>query len=223
LAIYGSLSDLPAPEILNLLASRTGVLRVEAAGPARWRRYELHLDRDYLTSLLVDDRALNDVMLVRDAFRTLVDLQEGAFTFENGSVPQAAAVMRLPVKQLVLSTATAIDELAQYRSRFPHPEIVFQLEEPVTEHLPGDLEMFYVRAEPHLLGGCSAAHLAEVMQLSVEEVQLQFYKLRSAGRLVPVRSYAREAREAARSGHGRRPPLLARLRESLVRLGRGQR
>jgi len=223
LAIYGSLSDLPAPEILTMLANRTGVLRVEAAVPSRWRRYELHLDRDFLTALYVDERALNDVMLVRDAFRTLVDLQEGSFAFENAAASQLGAAMRLPVKQLVLSTATAIDELAQYRSRFPHPDIVFQLRQPVAEHLPGDLELFYLRAEAHLMRGCSAAELAGILYLSVEEVQLQFYKLRAAGRLVPVRSYAREAREAAWTAPSRRPHLLARLRESLARLGRGQR
>ncbi len=210
-----------------MLASRSGLLRLEATGLTPKRDYELHLDRDYLVGLLVDSREVTDVMLVRDAFRSLLDLHQGTFAFENRPSAELRSSVRLPVKQLVLSTATAIDELAEYRNRFSHPDIVFQLKAPIIEHLPGELELFYLRAEEHLLRGCSASELSERLQLSVEEVQLQFYKLRTAGSLVPVRSYVRDARAAssqpAKAAERSRLPLLSRLRNSLARLGRGQR
>ena len=210
-----------------MLASRSGLLKIDVTGNTPRRSYVLHLNHDTLVGLFIDSREITDVMLVRDAFRTLLDVDQGSFAFENRPDSELGRSVRLPVKQLVLSTATAIDELAEYRNRFSHPDIVFQLKAPLSEFLPDGLELFYQRAEKHLLRGCSASELSERLQLSVEEVQLQLYKLRSAGSLVPVRSYSRDPRSSgvqqSKSKDRGRLPLLARLRNSLARLGKGSR
>lgn len=226
MAIYGSLSDLPAPEILNMLARRTGHLKVTTEPqPGRAARYDLHLDRDHLMGLFLDSRELTDTMLVRDAFRKLLEIEIGTFEFESVEPDLLNRSLRLPIKQLILSTATIIDELENYRSRFPHPDIVFHVTGPIHEHLPGDLELFWIRAEEHLQRGISANALSEALNLSVEEVQLHFYKLRSVGRLVPRRSYA-QARPQHRPSvllERERPHLLRRLLGSLARIGRNSR
>lgn len=208
-----------------MLARRSGILEISTdPRSTRARDYQLHLDRDNLLALFVDRRELTDTMLIRDAFRSLLDLEHGTFEFESVPDSQLRSSVKLPVKQLVLSTATIIDELANYRSRFPHPDIVFQVVTPVTEHLPGDLELFFIRAETQLRRGISASELAETLNLSVEEVQLHFYKLRSAGRLVPRRSYARQTQTAHRQQRtSERPRLLSRLLRSLSRIGRNHR
>ena len=226
MAIYGSLSDLPAPEILGMLARRTGHLKmVTEPRSGRAARYDLHLDADNLVGLFLDSREVTDLMLVRDAFRKLLELEEGKFEFESVETHLLSRSLRLPIKQLLLSTATIIDELENYRSRFPHPDIVFQMTGPVHEHLPGDLELFFIRAEDHLNRGVSANDLSAALNLSVEEVQLHFYKLRNAGRLVPRRSYAQVSPQHRPPvlPERERPHLLRRLLGSLARIGRNSR
>lgn len=228
MAIYGSISDLPAPEILNMLSRRTGLLRLTAgSGARRGSRYGLYLDQDELVAMFMDTREITDTMIIRDMFRGLLDLSEGSFEFESLPEENMQRSVRLSVKQLVLSTATIIDELDNYRSRFPHPDIVFQVTSDIYEHLPGDLELFWMRAEPHLRRGISANKLADELNLSIDEVQLNFYKLRSAGHLMPVRSYTRTrqpaASDTAPGPNQNRPNLIKRLMFSLSRIGRNSR
>lgn len=224
MAIYGSLGDLPLPDILNMLARRSGLLQLtEGSGRQRGTSYHLYLNQGRLHGLFIDGGELTDAMLVTDVFRTLLDLEDGSFKF---TILQEAALrgqLALPIKQLILSSATIIDELNAYRARFPHPTIVFEAAAPVLEHLPGDLDLFWARAEPHLLQGTSAERLARELTLSVEQVQLHFYKLRTAGAIAPRRSYthSHSLRQTPADADGRtRPHLLRRLLRSLSAFGR---
>jgi len=223
LAIYGNLGDLPLPDILNMLARRSGLLEVaEGDGRRNDASYRLYLDRDRLRGLFVNGREFSDPFLVADAFRVLLNLEPGTFEFTILEESELQGTLALPVKQLILSSATVIDELNAYRARFPHPTIIFQSDVPVLEHLPGDLELFWMRAEPHLKTGMSAEELARELQLSVEQVQLHLYKLRTAGTIVPRRSYSPESGQQT-AGAGARPHLLRRLLRSLSLFGRNAR
>lgn len=221
MAIYGSLGDLPAPEILNMLARRTGVLRLETGTERRQRTtYDLHLRENHLIGLFVGGRETTDPMLVTDVFRSLLDLTEGNFEFNTRTADELRGSVRLPLTQLILSSATVIDELGAYRARFSHPTIIFQMVAPVEEHLPGDLELFWFRAEHHLRTGISAEALAAELSLSVEQVQLHFYKLRAAGTIAPWRSHLQKQQESQAQ---EKRPLLQRLLRSLRKFARSPR
>lgn len=187
MAIFGALNELPIPEILTMLGRRSGKLKL-------WNlenkhRYELHMHEAKLKALYIDQQAVNDIMFVRESMIELIDAEQGSFEFERHPPDALTQHLDIPVEQLLLSTATAIDEMKAYRQRFADQRTRFRSVGPVDVWLDDNLYMFWQYSSHLLENGCSAEEVAEHLNMQLEQVQLNLYKLRSLGKIAPVRAY----------------------------------
>ncbi len=200
MAIFGALNELPLPEILTMLGRRSGKLKLWNLESGH--RYELHMHEAKLKALFVDQQSIDDIMFVRESMIELIDAEQGSFEFEREPPDSLTQHLDIPVEQLLLSTATAIDELKAYRQRFADKRTRFRSVGPVDVWLDDNLYMFWQYSSHLLEQGCSAEEVAEHLDMHLEQVQLNLYKLRSLGKIAPVRAYqeshlGRQGRQAS--------------------------
>ena len=81
MAIFGTLDEMPLPEILTMLGRRTGKLHL--SGLPQGQIYELYLDKANLKALHVDRKFLATDMLVREAMVKLSNYEKGTFKFQR--------------------------------------------------------------------------------------------------------------------------------------------
>jgi hypothetical protein len=225
-AIFGELSDLPFPEIFNMVGRRTGALLI--SGVSGLPPFQLLLADGALCALRFGAEAVNDPLQVRDKLAALMEAQSGTFEFQRRPAGSVTGRFRLPATSLLMAIASAVDEIGAYRDRFAHPRTRFKLLGGEEVWLDEDLRLFLERATPSLLEGADAEELARELDLSLSQIQLHLYKLRSVGKVAPVRAFEEEARPAApvpapraspsvlqSPPDGRLPGTLARLLGSL--------
>lgn len=199
MAVFGSLDELPIPEVLTMLGKRSGKLKVW--GLPSQRSYDLHIYESRLKGFYVDEQMVSDVIFVRDSMIELINADEGSFEFERHPPDSLAKGLDVPIEQLLLSTATAIDELQAYRQRFADKRTRFRSSGPSDVWLDENLYEFWHHSASLLEQGASAEEIAMQLAMNIEQVQLNLYKLRSLGKISPVRAFSqkqvRQRREAA--------------------------
>lgn len=187
MAIFGDLSDMSTLEVLHMLGPRTGKLLIR---PAPDRLYELHLCEGAILSFRDDGLALYDTAALRHSVKTLLELRSGEFEFSQtllNALHYEVNFARQEIWQIAATLETEAESLnaPDKATRFKlkggfNPEI----------QLPEDLHTFMQNAHDHLFLGSSASDLAEILNLPVTQVQMYFQRLRSLGRITPVRAYA---------------------------------
>ncbi|APD10441.1 MULTISPECIES: DUF4388 domain-containing protein [Thermus] len=209
MAIFGSLKDMPFPDLVGMLGRRSGVLEVFHL-PGRKVGYTIALDGGKVLWVREGTKVLDPVQ-ARSVLQELFRAEEGAFEFAQGTPPPPPNGQALgwPLERILLTTTTVVDELAAYRPHLPDPKTRFQavalevwLEEP--------LWSFWERARPLLAQGASAEDLGHRLGLPVEEVAYYLHKLRLAGKVAPVRAYQETRPDEEKRG------LLRRLLASLM-------
>jgi len=191
-AIFGSLEELPIPEVLSMLGQRSGHLKV-------WdlpddKRCDLYIDKGRLKALRINGRRVREVFEVREEMVSLISTQNGAFEFDRCSPEVMQQGVDISIQQMLLSAATAIDEIAAYRNNFADPRTRFQMLTTFDTWTDQTLARFWERAEQSLMHGASASELAESLDMNLEQVQLILYKLRSLGIIEPVREFRKQAK-----------------------------
>jgi hypothetical protein len=187
MAIFGDLADLPFPEIFNMVGRRTGRLLI--FGVPDQGGFELDLIDGTLRGLQIDGEAISDPLRARDRLAVLMEAPRGLFEFHRSLPEQLRGNLELPVTSLLMAVASAVDEISAYRDRFPHPQTRFKRMASEEVWLDDDLYLFSERATPYLLRGTDADELARELGVSLEQVQLYLYKLRSVGWVAPVRAF----------------------------------
>lgn len=195
MAIFGSLEELPIPEILSMLGHRSGHLKV-------WdlpddKRCDLYIDKGKLKALRINGRRIQEVFEVREEMVSLLSTKNGSFEFDRCAPEALQQGLDASIQQLLLSAATAIDEIAAYRNNFADPRTRFQMLTTFETWTDQELAHFWQRAEEALLHGTSAIELAEMLDMNLEQVQLILYKLRSLGVVEPVRQFQKHAQKQA--------------------------
>lgn len=208
MAIFGSLRDMPFPDLVGMLGRRSGVLEIFGL-PGHRQGYAIALDGGKVVWVREGTKLL-DPLQARSVLQELFRSGEGAFEFTTGTPPPPLEGQPLgwPLERILLTMTTIEDEFAAYRSLLPDPKTRFQavamdvwLEEP--------LWSFWERARPLLASGASAEELAARLGLRVEEVLYYLHKLRLVGKVAPVRAYQEAAQAEEKRGLFRR--LLASL------------
>ena len=187
MAIFGDLSDLPFPEIFNMIGRRTGRLLI--FGVPGLPPYQLELADGGLKGLAVGPEKIGDPLRVRDKLTALMEAGRGTFEFQRCSREELEGELSLSLPYLLMAIASAVDEISAYRDRFAHPKTRFKILGSEEVWLDEDLYLFLERATPLLLLGCDAETLAATLNVSLEQVQLNLYKLRSVGRVAPARAF----------------------------------
>jgi hypothetical protein len=191
MAVFGNFADFPFPELLTLVGYRTGKILIR--NTIADKQYEWHLHSATICGVIVNSKPLDDVLQVRGCMLDLIDDSSSAFEFHRHSYEELLHYFNLPTEHLVLSTAAAMDELSAYRNFFPHEQTYFQSNGQMDIWLDEQLSSFWERSSSYFKKGCNARDLAENLHLNLEQVQLNFYKLRSVGKIAPVRLYEGQA------------------------------
>lgn len=187
MAIFGSLADLPFPELIGLVGNRTGKLFI--SNPKTKKKFEWHLHEATICGLMVNQKMMDDVMQVRGCMIELIEDSDSNFEFQKHDFQELQHYFRLGTEQLILSTAAAMDELQEFRRFFSHEVTYFQTSGKMDVWLDEHLASFWERSSVYLERGCNAVILAENLNLNLDQVQLNLYKLRSVGKLTPMRLF----------------------------------
>ncbi len=205
MAIFGNLRDIGLLDLLPLLAHQRGKLVLLR----REGNLELYLAGGRVECAEEGGRPLSPGQLEERLF-DLLQAGEGSFEFLRGEKPKHRhGCLKLPVEELVLKLVTLKDELEHARENLPLPDTVFTLGNVALAYSEPALAEFLDRAWPHLTQGTSARRLAKLLDLPLERVRYQLYKLRSLGAVQPLVQRPRTTGER-RSLAGRLLGLLRR-------------
>jgi hypothetical protein len=195
MAIFGNLSDLPFPEIFNMIGRHNGRLVItDLPGD---EIFELELAEGSLRSLRIEDEQISDTFRIWDRLASLMETSHGAFVFQRSTAEELHGKLNLPLPALLVTIAVIVDEMKAYRGRFSPPSTRFKKIADEGAVLDDDLDLFPDPAAPLLVRGTTAQELSREVHLSVAQVQLNLYKLCSAGWIAPVDSLDEEIPAAA--------------------------
>ena len=192
MAIFGDLADMPTPEVLRMLGSRTGKLLVR---PNLKKQFELHLLEGAIFCFKEDGFSVRDPEDLRRGVTSLLRLQHGGFEFNQVPVPSLEHHIDLS-RQAVLELSAALDShpvgAADTAEGSLDPKTRFKFKEVAGQdfEVPDNLRVFLRRAHAQLEAGCSAEELAATLTLHPSVVQLYLLRLRSLDKIAPVRAYA---------------------------------
>jgi hypothetical protein len=178
--LVGNLSEFPLPEVLLLIGSRTGRLRIydipelAAVGMdvSEGLAHGLHIDDDFLTE--------PSQMIAELSF--MVETGEGMFEFSAQPVVSVPRDEPLSISELVMLLVLHVDEKLAKQRALLAPQLFYMLEtpRPETEIDPG-LNLFYQQSRQLLAGGVRSEDLAEYLGLNQEMVRLNLDSLHQLG------------------------------------------
>ncbi len=183
MAVTGEISELPLPELLNMMRHRAGKLYLQ--GTAQVSEMVLHFTPGYLCGFQSENRILKSEVQVVDKLVAVTASPVGRFVFEPRHASSLMGSVRISIDRLALIIVSKVDELSVHRAQLPPAHRVFRLtpapEDGSPRVLPAwedyDLGEFYHASETLLRCGISAEKLATIEQISVEQTQLYLYKL----------------------------------------------
>jgi hypothetical protein len=187
MSIFGDLAELSLPEILSMIAKRTGQLELTQL-PGN-QTIILHLSDDHLKGCIINRQLINDPLIVRDKLARVINETQGQFEFHKCAITNLQGELSLGIPQLLIAIAAQVDEISAYKHLFAHPQTRFQCLANVDIWLDEEIYLFLEKARNFLSRGIDAQTLAQKLNLSVEQVQLHLYKLRTLGQIAPVRAY----------------------------------
>lgn len=198
MAIFGALVELPLAEVLTMLGRRSGKLKIWDLPKGR---LEMHLSEAHLKAMVLNGQPLVEIFDVRETITSLMQSKEGEFEFERLAPEQLLRLLDIPLERLMVTTMDEDNEIETYRNRFAHPSTRFRSVNSIDIWIYDDLYEFWQRSADFLAKGSSAEELSKMLDFPLEHVQLKLYKLRSLGKVSPVRAfYSRRSQAVA-------PPL----------------
>ena len=178
--LAGNLSEFPLPEVLLLIGSRTGRLRLfdapevipVAIDLAEGQAHALHVADSYLT-----ERA----QIVAE-LSFIVETGDGKFEFAAQPVAPVEREEALPINELVMLLVLHVDEKLAKQRALLAPQLFYMLETPAPEiRLELALNLFFHQSKQLLAGGVRAEDLAEYLGLEENMVQQNLAQLHELG------------------------------------------
>ena len=118
MAIFGDLAEMPTPEVLRILGSRTGKLHVR---PDLKKQFELHLSEGTVLCFKEDGFSVRDPKELRRGLTALLGLRYGGFEFSQALPTE---LERHVGPETVLATNTSSLSVAAMAEGLEHPERV---------------------------------------------------------------------------------------------------
>ncbi len=187
MAIFGTLEEMPLPELLTMLGRRTGKLQLTEL--PKKQNYQLFLNKATLKAISVDNQILANEMLARQAMVELLSFEQGIFEFKRLPEDQLEQNLNIPIDKLLLQTTVEIDEMKVQSERLPDAKTRFKRAGQVDIWVDDALYNFWQNCSALLDKGCSAEEIATNLSLNIEVVRYNLYKLRSLGKISPVRVF----------------------------------
>ena len=176
--LIGQLSEFPLPEVLLLIGSRMGRLRLYDAH--EFHPMELDLAQGRAHGLRIGTNLLTTSSQLIAELSFVVETGEGSFEFTPR--PIVAITHSLPVSELVMQLVLHVDEKQARHSAVLGPELFYILEpqQPGADLSP-ELYLFLSQSRRLLAGGVRAEDLAEYLGQNNETVKLHLYDLHQFG------------------------------------------
>ncbi len=186
MSVAGDISEMPLPELLSVLAGKTGILRMRNIPYVT--RIDVHIDAGYVTACLVDERSLRKECQLNDKLVAVTASPSGSFQFLLHPSEELTHRFRVHVHHIALHVASRVDEIMGEKANFPHPSQVFRWTGNRSGAAKDDegLQEFILDAADILRFGSNAERLASIVQLSVPQVQFYLLKLAMAESVAPL-------------------------------------
>jgi len=178
--LAGDLTEFPLPEVLLLIGSRTGRLRLyDAPGIIP---IEMDLVEGHANGLHIGESFLTEKAQIVAELSFLIETGQGLFEFIAEPVMSVRRDEPLPVNELVMLLVLHVDEKLAKQNAVLAPQLFYMLELPPPQiDLDPGLNLFYQQSRQLLAGGVRSEDLAEYLGLPEEAVGLHLYNLHQLG------------------------------------------
>ncbi len=183
--LIGNLSEFPLPEVMLLIGSRTGQLRLYDA--AEFHPMQIDVSQGQAHGLHIEGNFLTDRAEIIAQLSFMVESGEGMFEFSAQPIITVERAEPLAISELVMLLVLHVDEkLARQRALLARQ--LFYMLETMQPDLEGNsqLNLFYLQSRQLLAGGVRAEDLAEYLGLEEELVRASLEGLRQLGVVKPM-------------------------------------
>lgn len=178
--LVGNLSEFPLPEVLLLIGSRTGRLRLYDAPEII--PIEMDVSEGQAHGLHIGDSFLTEPPQIVAELSFMVETGEGMFEFSAQPVVSVRREEPLPINELVMLLVLHVDEKLARQRALLAPQLFYMLETPPPElEIDPGLNLFYQQSRQLLAGGVRSEDLAEYLGLGENVVRLNLDNLHQLG------------------------------------------
>ncbi len=192
MAISGDISDLPLPDLLNMIRFRGGLVTLTET--QRATEMVLAFSPGYVTGFSIERQVIRVETQVVDRLFAVAAMPVGRFHYEPAPTASMRGSVRIPVDRLALCLVSKVDEVNIAKETLPSPSQVFRLRDEdsvireIVKHVgEPDLVNFVLESKHLLFTGVSADRLAELHQIGVDVARYYLYKLNLLGIVVPAK------------------------------------
>src|SRR5580698_7845771 len=162
--LVGNLAEFPLPEVLLLIGSRTGRLRLYDAPEIV--PLEMDLSEGHAHGLQIGDSFLTEPSQIIAELSFLVESGEGMFEFSAQPIVSVQRDEALPINELVMLLVLHVDEKLARQRALLAPQLFYMLETPPPKTwIEAGLNLFHAQSQSLLAGGVRAEDLAEYLGL----------------------------------------------------------
>ena len=176
--ILGNLSEFPLPEVLLLIGSRTGRLRL--LDVPEFGMIEIDFFNGEVHSLYIGNKTLTEIADLVEKLSAVVQVNDGMFEFKMHSVIPVPRPSPLTITQLVMSLVCYVDEQVAREQAAPQNWYMMEVPEPEIWIEP-ELHEFLAVARPALKSGAYRDELAEKLKMDPAVVHKNLTNLRLLG------------------------------------------
>lgn len=184
--LSGNFKELPFPEVLCLLRSRTGELQM--VDQTSGERFSFGLSSGKLVSASEAGEPIPDTLALHSVIQRISTNEWASFVFEESRGSEPCGPLAIPIDQILLSALAAIQSPERVAAYLPHPDARFRAAAEMTPWLTEELLNFWVSTERLLHSGSSATEIAAALGLPLPQVLLELFKLRLLGVIAPLQA-----------------------------------
>ncbi len=185
--VSGDITDLPLPDLLDMMRHRSGKLSLLQTQQVS--EMQLHFTKGYLCGFMADKHVIKSDSQVVDKLVSVTANPMGRFVFTPAHATSLMSSVRIQVDRLALIIVSQVDEISVNKQALPAPHRIFRLQpmDGAIQFEEQNLAEFFQSAVNLLKCGISAEKLASIERISTEQVQLYLYKLSILGLVAPAR------------------------------------
>src|SRR5271156_5112961 len=140
--LVGNLSEFPLPEVLLLIGSRTGRLRIYDVPDLS--PVEMDLSEGQAHGLHIGDYYLTESAQIVAELSFMVETGDGMFEFTSQPIVSVQRNEPLPISELVMLLVLHVDEKLAKQHALLAPQLFYMLETPTPETwIDAGLNLFY--------------------------------------------------------------------------------
>jgi hypothetical protein len=180
MSLVGQLTEFPLPEVLLLIGTRTGRLRLYDAPEIV--PIEMDVSEGRAHGLHIGEAFVTETPQIVAELSFLVETGDGMFEFAAQPIVSVLRNEPLQISELVMLLVLHVDEKLAKQHALLAPQLFYMLETPPPEIvIDPKLNLFYLQSRQLLAGGVRAEDLAEYLGLEEALVRLSLDSLHQLG------------------------------------------